>query len=39
MRISLLIAAALFTATPALADTWTGAYGGTIESTYSDARS
>src|ERR1700743_2623739 len=38
MRTSLLIAAAVFAATPALADTWTGAYGGTIESTYADGK-
>ena len=38
MRTTIVIAAALFAATPALADTWTGAYGGTIESTYSDGR-
>lgn len=38
MRIVLLTAAAFLAATPALADTWTGAYGGTIESTYADGR-
>ncbi|HWD29941.1 MAG TPA: hypothetical protein VG387_22405 [Rhizomicrobium sp.] len=40
MRNSLLAAAALMAAvaTPALSDTWTGAYGGTIESTYADGR-
>jgi hypothetical protein len=34
----LLLAAILLGSTPALADTWTGTYGGTIVSTYSDGR-
>lgn len=38
MRTTIMIAAALCAATPALADTWTGAYGGTIVSTYADGR-
>ena len=32
------LAIAAIAAQPALADTWTGAYGGTIESTYADGR-
>ncbi|HWA90121.1 MAG TPA: hypothetical protein VG889_08820 [Rhizomicrobium sp.] len=35
---TLIIATALFVATQASADTWTGAYGNTIESTYGDGR-
>ena len=40
MRTSLLAIAVLTTlaVTPASADTWTGAYGGTIDSIYSDGR-
>jgi hypothetical protein len=38
MRNVILAAAVLLAATPAFADTWSGAYGGTIESTYSDGR-
>lgn len=38
MRTELLIAAMLLAATQAAADTWTGAYGGAIESTYADGR-
>ncbi len=40
MRNSPLVVAALATAVvvPAFADTWTGAYDGTIESTYADGR-
>lgn len=38
MRKILLTGLLLVAASPAAADTWTGAYGGTIESTYSDGR-
>jgi hypothetical protein len=36
MRLSLLIGAAALAATPSLADTWTGAYGNTVLSTYAN---
>lgn len=38
MRKLVLIGATLLAASPALADTWTGAYDGTIVSTYADGR-
>lgn len=38
MRKLLFTGLVLLAASPASADTWTGAYGGTIESTYSDGR-